>query len=51
VSFGRNLANGSCIAANFGNDQSVNFVYDLEKHDQVMEKVKGIKRRPTMNVD
>lgn len=43
--------NGSCITANFGNDQGVKFMYDLEKHDQIMEKVKGIKRRPTMNVD
>lgn len=44
MSFGRNLVNGSCIKANFGNDRGVKFMYDLEKHDQVMEKVKEITR-------
>ncbi|KAK1238953.1 hypothetical protein MKX08_006014 [Trichoderma sp. CBMAI-0020] len=50
VSFGRNLVNGSHITENFGNDQSIKFMYDLEKHDQVTENVKVIRRRPTMNV-
>ncbi|UKZ71203.1 uncharacterized protein TrAtP1_012164 [Trichoderma atroviride] len=44
VSFGENLVKGSCITANFGNDQGIKFMYDLEKLDQVMEKVREIER-------
>lgn len=49
MSFGPNLENGSCVTANFGNDPSVKFMYDLEKHDQVMENVEVIRRRPMIN--